>query len=205
MLRKRHLFKYAAATIISDSMPSGIKVKDAMRRRVVMITSDRSVLAAARLMKKNDIGSLVVVEKGKVIGIMTREDVNDKVAAKDMRSSKLFVRQIMSAPVVSCSSGDDITAVSQIMSKYGYERLPVIDKGALVGIISTREIVKVAPAAIEIFRQHFEEENTPVIGKPETTDTGEECERCSNFSDDLKKVGDEWLCEKCREEAETEE
>ncbi len=180
-------------------MPSGIKVKSAMRTRVVTIFPDKSVLAAAKLMKKEDIGSLIVVEKNKPIGIVTREDVNDKVAAKDLQSSKLLVKQIMSAPVVSCSSDDDITAISHIMSKYGFERLPVIDKGKLVGIISTREVVKVAPAAIEIFRQHFEEESAPVIGKSESSD-GDECERCSNYSDDLRKIGAEWLCEKCREE-----
>jgi len=185
-------------------MPSGIKVKSAMRKSVVTIDPDKSVLAAAKLMKKNDIGSLVVIEKGRPIGIMTREDVNDKVAAKDLLASTLLVKQVMSAPVVSCSSDDDITAISHIMSKYGYERLPVIDKGKLVGIISTREVVKVAPAAIEIFRQHFEEESTPVIGKSESSD-GDECERCSNYSDDLQKVGSEWLCEKCREESEAAE
>jgi len=180
-------------------MPSGIKVKSAMRKPVVTIAPDKSVLAAAKLMKKNDIGSLVVVEKGRPIGIMTREDINDKVAAKDLQASKLLVKQIMSVPVVSCTSDDDITAISHIMTKYGYERLPVIDKGKLVGIISTREVVKVAPAAIEIFRQHFEQESTPVIGKSENSD-GDECERCNNYSDDLQKIGAEWLCEKCREE-----
>lgn len=180
-------------------MSSGIKVKDAMRKHVVTITLNDSVLKAAKLMKKNDIGSLVVVEKGKNIGIMTREDINDKVAAKNLLASKLKVKQIMNTPLVSCSSKDDISDISHIMSKYGYERLPVIDNGKLVGIISTREVVKVAPAAIEVFRQHFEEESTPVIGKSENTD-GDECERCSNYSDDLQKVGAEWLCEKCRED-----
>jgi CBS domain-containing protein len=185
-------------------MPSGIKVKSAMKNRVVTITQDKSVLAAAKLMKKEDIGSLVVVEKGRPIGIMTREDINDKVAAKDLRASKLLVKQIMSAPVVSCSSEDDITAISQIMSKYGFERLPVIDKGKLLGIISTREVVKVAPAAIEVFRQHFEEESAPVIGKSESSD-GDECERCSNYSDDLKKIRGVWVCSACREEEGIEE
>ncbi len=182
-------------------MPSGIKVKEAMRKRVVTITQEKSAHDAAKLMRKEDIGSLVVVEGKCVVGIITREDINDKVAAKDMQASKLKVKQIMNAPVVSCSSEDDITTASQVMTKYGYERLPVIDKGKLVGIISTREIVKVAPAAIEIFRQHFEEESTPVVGKSENSD-GDECERCSNYSDDLQKVGAEWLCEKCREEGE---
>lgn len=185
-------------------MPSGIKVKSAMRKRVVTISPDRSALAAAKLMKKEDIGSLVVIEKGKPIGIITREDINDKVAAKDLQASKLLVRRVMSAPVVSCSSEDDITAISHIMSKYGFERLPVIDKGKLVGIISTREVVKVAPAAIEIFRQHFEQESAPVIGKSETSD-GDECERCNNYSDDLKKIRGVWVCNSCREEEGIEE
>lgn len=187
------------------NIPSGIKVKEAMRRHVVTTTSNKNVLAAAKLMKTEDIGSLIVVEKGKPIGIMTREDINNKVAAKDLQASKLKVSQIMNTPLVSCSSNDDISDISQIMSKYGYERLPVIDKGRLVGIISTREVVKVAPAAIEVFRQHFEEESTPVIGKSEATDTGDECDRCSNYSENLKKVRDEWLCEKCREEEQIEE
>lgn len=187
------------------NISSGIKVKEAMKTGVVTTTPDKNALTAAKLMKKKDIGSLVVISKGKPIGIMTREDINDKIAAKDLQASKILVKQVMNTPLVSCSSNDDITVASQIMSKYGYERLPVIDSGKLVGIISTREVVKVAPAAIEIFRQHFEEESTPVIGKAEEADTGDECERCSNYSENLRKVGDEWLCEKCREDAQLEE
>lgn len=181
-------------------MPSGIKVKGAMRKRVATITPKQTALEAAKKMKKEDVGSLVVMEGKKVVGIVTREDINDKIAAKNILASKLNVKQIMNAPVIFCSPEDDISDISQTMSEYGYERLPVIERGRLVGIISTREVVKVAPAAIEIFRQHFEEESAPVIGKSETTDTGEECERCSNYSDDLRKIGGEWLCEKCREE-----
>lgn len=180
-------------------MSSGIKVKDAMRKRVATITPKQTALEAAKQMKKNDVGSLVVMEGKKVVGIVTREDINDKIAAKNILPSTLTVKQVMNAPVVSCSSENDISDISQIMSEYGYERLPVIDKGKLVGIISTREVVKVAPAAIEIFRQHFEEESTPKIGKSESSD-GDQCERCSNYSDDLEKVGGEWLCGECREE-----
>lgn len=185
-------------------MPSGINVKEAMRKRAVTITPGQTALEAARLMRKEDIGSLVVVEGKKVVGIITREDINDKIAAKDLQASTLLVKRIMNAPVVSCSPDDDISAISHVMTKYGYERLPVIDKGKLVGIIATREIVKVAPAAIEIFRQHFEDESAQEVGKKESTE-GDECERCGNFSEDLQRIGDEWLCDACREEEGTEE
>ncbi len=185
-------------------MPSGIKVREAMRKRVVTIAPGRTALEAAKLMRKEDIGSLVVVEGKKVIGIVTREDMNDKVAAKDLAASKLLVKRIMNSPVVSCAPDDDISDISHIMSKYGYERLPVIENGKLVGIIATREVVKVAPAAIEIFRQHFEEESAQETAKSESSD-GDECERCGNFSENLQRIGDEWLCDSCREDEGIEE
>ena len=73
-----------------------------------------------------------------------------------------------------------------------------MSEGKLLGIISAREIAKVAPAVIEILTenikieepQHFEEENEG------------ECELCSNFSDKLIKVNEKWVCDTCKEEAE---
>ncbi len=180
-------------------MSNEILVKDAMRRRVLTISLKESVLNAAIKMRKEGVGSLIVMKDKKPVGIITREDISDKIAAEDRKASTVKVEEIMNQPLVSCLPEDDINKVSRLMVKYGYERIPVIKNNKLVGIISAREILKVAPVLIDVFKEHFEQESMPNI--EETIDAGT-CEICGNYSEELSKINDQWVCESCKEESE---
>ena len=179
-------------------MPTGIKAKDAMVATVVTTIPSQTVLEVSKIMKKDGVGSVIVIENNKPIGIVTREDIVNKVTAEDKSASKLTVKDIMTVNLVTCAPECDISEIAALMSKHGYERIPIVSEGKLLGIISAREIAKVAPAVIEILTenikieepQHFEEENEG------------ECELCSNFSDKLIKVNEKWVCDTCKEEAE---
>lgn len=178
-------------------MPTGIKVRDAMVSKVVTAGPKQSVLQAAKMMKKDDVGSLIVVEGIKPIGIVTREDVVNKVVAKGLEASKTKISSIMSKNLVTCAPDDDISNIASEMSKYKYERIPVVSMGKLIGIISTREIAKVAPAALEIMTEHLRiEEPQRFVSKVQAG----ECEKCGNFSDELHNVNDIWICGTCKEE-----
>ena len=59
-------------------MPTGIKVKDAMISGVITAKQNQNVVQASKIMKKQDIGSLVICENGKPVGIVTREDIINK-------------------------------------------------------------------------------------------------------------------------------
>jgi len=180
-------------------MPTGIKVKDAMISRVVTARSNQNVFQTSKVMRKEDVGSVVIVEGNKPIGIVTREDIVNKVTAKDLQASKILLKDIMSKDLITCPPDCDISEAARRMSKYKYERIPIVSMGKLIGIISTREIAKVAPAALEIATEHLRiEEPEKII---EETNAGE-CELCGNYSEELHSINDKWVCDSCKDEAE---
>jgi len=178
-------------------MTTGIKVKDAMISPVIIGKPEQTVLEASKKMKEKGVGSLIIVENSKAIGIITREDIINKVNAKDLLSSKVLVKDIQTTELVTCSPNSDITEAARIMSKYRYERIPVVEYGKLVGIISAREIAKVAPPMLEIATEHLRINNDSGIRLEENSG---ECQVCGNYSDTLHYVEDKWICDNCREE-----
>jgi len=179
-------------------MPTGIKVKDAMINRVITGRPNQTVLEGSKIMKKEDIGSLIIVEGNKPIGIVTREDVVNKITAEDKLASKVLLKDIMTNKLVICPPDCDISEAARLMSKHKYERIPVVSMGKLVGIISTREIAKVAPAALEIMTEHLRIEGPSNI--IEETNSGD-CELCGNYSEELYNINDRWVCDTCKEES----
>jgi CBS domain-containing protein len=180
-------------------MPTGIKVKDAMVSRVVTAIPSQNVFQASKTMKKEGIGSIVVVEGSNPIGIVTREDIVDKVTSKDLQASKILLKDIMSKDLITCTPDCDISEAARIMSKNKYESIPIVSMGKLVGMLSTREIAKVAPAALEIATEHLRIEEPEKF--EEETNEGE-CELCGNYSEELHNINDKWVCDSCKDEAE---
>jgi len=179
-------------------MATGIKVKDAMVPSVVTASQNQTVLEASKMMYKEDVGSLIVLEGDRAIGIVTREDIINKAIAKDIQPSSITIKDIMSNNLTACTPEDDISYAARLMSKNRYERIPVVSMGRLVGIISTREIARVAPAALEAMTEHLRIDS-PGSFKDEVNEGGE-CEKCGNYSDELHNVNDVWICDSCKDE-----
>jgi len=180
-------------------MPTGIKVKDAMVSRVVTARPSQTVLEASKIMKKEDVGSLIIVEGNKLIGIITREDIINKVIVKELVTSKTLIQDIMTKDLITCPPECDISEAARLMSKNRYERIPVVSMGKLAGIISSREIAKVAPAALEILTEHLRIEEPQ---KVEDEIQEGECEKCGNYAEELHNINDKWVCDSCKDEGE---
>ncbi|MBN2203335.1 MAG: CBS domain-containing protein [Candidatus Aenigmarchaeota archaeon] len=180
-------------------MSTGITVKDAMVTGVITMGPDKTVLESAKIMKQNDIGSVVVCENNIPLGIATREDIINKVVADGKSPSDVLLKEIMSKNLIVCSPDCDISEAANQMSRYQYERIPVVSEGRLLGIISTREIAKVAPAALEIMTEHMRIENPEQMEEKEDETTEGICESCGNQADELFNVNDSWVCESCKQ------
>ena len=178
-------------------MTTDILVKDAMVTRAVTALPDQTVQEGADIMRKKDVGSLIICDDSKIVGILTREDIVNKVATKDIKASEIKLKDIMNSPVVSIGPEEDIADAARKMTRHGYERLPVIEDGKLVGIISNREVAKVCPAAIEILRERLLMEAPTQFEEI----TNGDCDLCGNYSDDLMNVNSRWACPTCRNEA----
>lgn len=178
-------------------MVIGISVKNIMTKPAVQIEYNRTVQAAAKEMVKHRVGSIIVVKNKKPIGIITETDINKKIVALGKDPRKLKSEEIMSSPIVFSSPRDDITLAVEKMEKHKIKRLPVVDRGKIVGILTNTDIARASPEMIDIlnFRLKMRTE-LPSIKESSTSGL---CEACGGYSGDLKSVNDQWICENCRE------
>ena len=138
-----------------------LKVKDVMVRDVVSIQSDQTVLNAVNLMNENKIGCLVVLENGRVVGIVTERDMLERVIAVSAESAKTLVGQVMSKPVVTVEQETLLEEAVELMFKHRIKKLPVLERGdtdaRLVGLVTLTDIARIHPALMKTMKKLFED------------------------------------------------
>lgn len=179
-----------------------VKVKEVMKKKVITINPTNTFLDAARIMTNNKVGSLVIVGNGgKVEGIVTESDVTT-VVSKDIDPKKIKIserkkRGIKKEKLVSVKPNDNILDVAKVMVKHNYKRVPVMDKGKLLGIIADKEILIISPELIEIMSEKLKARVDLVHNRANKEIEGM-CEDCGGYSDELKQNGGRWICQECR-------
>jgi CBS domain-containing protein len=119
-----------------------MKIQDIMHRGAVSACPDTSIGLVARQMRDQDVGAVPIVDKGKVIGILTDRDVTVRAVANGHNLRRTAARQVMSSDVVCCKAGETIEHALKAMEKAQVRRMPVTD-GAdeLVSMLSIGDIV----------------------------------------------------------------
>ncbi|WP_174528013.1 CBS domain-containing protein [Micromonospora maritima] len=115
-------------------------VGEFMTTRLVTMDGNDTLTAAAQEMRDSAIGDVVVTDGDNVIGIVTDRDITVRGVAEDMNPSSTTLNQITSRDVVTVSQYDDAVAAADLMRTYAVRRLPVIDDGRLVGLISMGDL-----------------------------------------------------------------
>ena len=179
-------------------MATGIQVKKIMTRPVIKIEYNKNVQTASKIMAKHRVGSIIIVKKNKPIGIITETDLNKKVVARALDPKKLKVKDIMSSPLVFILPSEDIIAAVEKMKKHRIKRMPVVEHGEIVGIITDTDIARASPELLDVLNHRLEMRYyQPTI--KETTTSGL-CEVCGEYSETLVFEDDQWICENCREQ-----
>ena len=101
-----------------------------------------SVFDALAKMAEVNVGALVVVEEGEVVGLFSERDYSRKVILVGKSSRETAVREIMSHPVICVSSQHDVQACMALMTDKRVRHLPVLENKQLAGIISIGDVVK---------------------------------------------------------------
>jgi CBS domain-containing protein len=117
-----------------------MKVRDVMTSSVDWVTPETSVVEVARLMKKDDVGSIPICQDNSLIGIITDRDIVLKVVAAGRNTNSISARDIMSTDTICVSADQDVHEAADLMSKYQIRRLPVLDKSKLVGIVALGDL-----------------------------------------------------------------
>ena len=114
-------------------------IRDVMTTNPVTVEGDRPVTEAARRMRENDTGSIVVLDNGKVAGIVTDRDIAIRVVAEE-KDASTPVREACSAELQTVSPDDSVDKAVQIMRERAIRRLPVVERDKPVGIVSLGDL-----------------------------------------------------------------
>ena len=125
-----------------------MKVAKACSHNPVIASGDIDIIEAARLMRKHHVGTLIVNEmEGEIsrpVGIITDRDLVVEVLPRDMNLHKIKLEDVMSGCPLTAWEGDDLYETLERMWLKGVRRVPVVDdKGSLIGVLSTDDVLEV--------------------------------------------------------------
>jgi len=125
---------------------------------VVSISSTADLAAASKLLKKRQIGVLIVLgEDERLVGILSERDIVHAMADGGDAVRQLPVSQVMTPKVLTCDVNDSISSVMERMTQGKFRHMPILDKGHLAGIVSNRDLLK---WHLETIREHMRQLET---------------------------------------------
>jgi len=113
-----------------------------MVTNIITIEAGATVKKAAELMEKHDIGCLIVLSYGNPIGIVTERDMLKRVLLQQRDLAKTKVGNIMSAPLINAHPQTDIRDAIRLMNERRIKKLPVIEDGNLIGLVSLTDVMR---------------------------------------------------------------
>lgn len=122
-----------------------LEVRDVMTYPAITEDEDVSVAKISKGMQMAGIGSVVITKEDKPIGIITDRDIVVKVIMNDRNQDKVKVKEIMSSPLMTIESDVSLMTACKLLVEKGIRRLPVIEAGELIGIISLKNIITKEP------------------------------------------------------------
>ncbi|MEM5801857.1 MAG: CBS domain-containing protein [Candidatus Aenigmatarchaeota archaeon] len=125
-----------------------VLVRNIMRREVVTAKPNITLKEASKVMTSLKIGSLVITQNDKIIGILTGTDILKAIAEnKDVDTT--LAEEIMKKNVITIDADEKIETAANLMVENRIKKLPVVDNGKLVGIVSASDIIAIEPKLIQ--------------------------------------------------------
>ena len=178
-------------------MKTGYNDGACMTIHPITVPKTATLADCANLMADKHVGSLLVEDKGKIVGIVTEQDMVRKGMAKLLDPAKTNIEKVMEAELITISPDKDIFEALTMMRDYNIRHVPVIDKGKFVGFLTIKDILKIQPQLFELIVEKFElkeESRKPIFGGEEGV-----CEVCGNYSSDLEDVDGQQVCSQCKD------
>ena len=148
-MHPKYIFKHRHVCNTMDQgmlVDAGRKVSEVMQSTYVTIGKKSTIQSAALLMKENNIGSLIVTENFRPVGVITEKDITFRVVAENLPASGEKVASHMTIPIVSISRDVLVLEAVEMMKRHGIRRLPVHDEnGQVCGIITQSDIAGLSP------------------------------------------------------------
>lgn len=136
-----------------------VQVKDVMSKDVKVVRPDTLMKEVVATMNKFDIGSVIVMQSDRPVGIITERDILKRIVEPCLAPETLRAREVMSSPVVTIRDTLSIDEAAKIMAKKRLKRLLVMGDNKLIGILSFTDIVTQVPNMLgvleELVRPHY--------------------------------------------------
>lgn len=167
-----------------------------MTDKPIVVSPTITIEAGAKIMLKEQVGNLIIADSGVLKGIITEKDFVDRVVAKGIDPKKTEISKVMTPRLAATITPDkDILEAMKLMNDNKIRRLPVVDKaGKLIGVITTKDIIKVQPEMINLRLEFYDVKNENL--KSNKFLEGE-CDECGNFTL-VERSGNKVLCSECR-------
>lgn len=121
----------------------GKSIRDFMTSNPQSVEPSSTIADAARLMRDNDVGSLPVVEDGKLTGVVTDRDIAIRAVAEGKDPQGTKVGEVLSQDVVTIDPQQDLDEALRLMARHQVRRLPVVEEdGRLVGIVAQADVAE---------------------------------------------------------------
>lgn len=116
---------------------------------ITSLSATRSVLEGAKLMAEKNVAAIIIVDDGKLSGIVTERDLTQRVLAKGLDAKKTSIGDIMTKDPDTLSPGDSALDALELMSVRNYRHLPVVENGEVVGMVSIRDLYSAVKKGLE--------------------------------------------------------
>ena len=131
----------------------GIKVYEAMNRKPIMAKPNDLLPKCARKMLANNVGCLIIEDKGILIGIATEKDFVERAIGKELNIKKTKLKDIMtSGMMITISTEADLTEAIKLMQREDVRRLPVVKDKKLIGLLTATDILHIKPDLLETLK-----------------------------------------------------
>ncbi len=181
---------------LSLDLSAKMQVREAMSSPVVSVDEDEDIVQVANKMREQRVGAVIVVnKKGNPVGIVTERDVVTRVVADGVDPNMVIASKVMTSPLKMVEPELELMDAMRMMDKENIRRLGVIYKGELVGIVTDRSILRLVPTIMDIIREQKEILGNTTSGGSSTVGY---CDRCETYSNNLREIEGEFLCEDCR-------
>jgi CBS domain-containing protein len=177
-----------------------MSVKEIMTRNVATIDIKCGVQQLSKKMLDLDIGSVIITDKKLPVGIVTERDIVRKIVSRNLKADDISIKELMTTPLITIPSTEDVSDAMHRMVKMQIRRLPVVENAKLVGIVTDIDLIAVSAEMGNIFSDLIKMHREKIFSMEGSTriDRGI-CEECGDNVDDLLLVNGKLLCESCRE------
>jgi len=121
-----------------------MKIEEIMVRNVITLQRDLSAYDAVKIMNKNRIGCLVVVNNGQIVGILTERDMLERVLEKCKNPKETRVSEIMTGEVMVGKPDMELVEAARLLFEKKVKKLPIVEGNRLVGLVTLTDIARAA-------------------------------------------------------------